>query len=141
MRFTPSEALEINLSGDVTRDDRDAVLNQVTRYLTNGTDFDTDEVAVDQRSTDERDMDGASASFDYVLSDCWTLTAISGYRNTEITVYSDIDVGLLLDCNEPPDAMAAAIDEAKDLDARYGKKLSVFWGNPEYGWGRLPRHR
>jgi hypothetical protein len=53
-------------------------------------------------------------------------------------VYSDIDVGLLLNCSEPPLIMAEAIDEAKDLDARYGKKLSVFWGNPECTWGRLP---
>jgi hypothetical protein len=24
------------------------------------------------------------------------------------------------------------------LDDDYGKKLSIFWGNPECGWGRLP---
>ena len=34
--------------------------------------------------------------------------------------------------------MAARIAEAKSLDAEYGKKLSIFWGNPEYSWGRLP---
>jgi hypothetical protein len=34
--------------------------------------------------------------------------------------------------------MSALIAEAKALDAEYGKKLSVFWGNPEYAWGRLP---
>ena len=28
--------------------------------------------------------------------------------------------------------------EAKTLDADYGKKLSVFWGNPDFTWGRLP---
>src|SRR5688572_10329213 len=49
-------------------------------------------------------------------------------------VYSDIDVGLLLNCAEPPVAMA----EAKDLDAEYGNKLSIFWSNPDYSWGRLP---
>jgi len=53
-------------------------------------------------------------------------------------IYSDIDVGLLLSCTEPPAAMAALIAEAKTLDAEYGKKLSVFWGNPEFTWGRLP---
>ena len=52
--------------------------------------------------------------------------------------YSDIDVGLLLNCNEPPAAMAALIAEAKTSDAQYGNKLSVFWGNPEFTWGRLP---
>ena len=52
--------------------------------------------------------------------------------------YSDIDVGLLLHCTEPPANVPALIDEAKALDADYGKKLSVFWGNPQFGWGRLP---
>jgi predicted nucleotidyltransferase len=53
-------------------------------------------------------------------------------------VYSDIDFGLLLDCPEPPPDMAGAIAAAKELHSEYGKKLSVFWGNPEYAWGRLP---
>jgi hypothetical protein len=53
-------------------------------------------------------------------------------------IYSDIDVGLLLNCSDPPAAMPALIAEAKTLDAEYGKKLSVFWGNPEFSWGRLP---
>ena len=54
------------------------------------------------------------------------------------SIYSDIDVGLLLDCAEPPEEMAAMITEAKSLDAEYGKKLSIFWGNPECSWGRVP---
>ena len=53
-------------------------------------------------------------------------------------VYSDIDVGLLLNCAEPPAQMAELIADAKTLDAVYGKKLSIFWGNPEFTWGRLP---
>jgi hypothetical protein len=53
-------------------------------------------------------------------------------------VYSDIDVGLLLNCAEPPVDMLEAIGTAKDLDFKYGKNLSIFWGNPDYGWGRLP---
>lgn len=53
-------------------------------------------------------------------------------------IYSDIDLGLLLNCTEPPPEMAALIAEAKTFDAEYGKKLSVFWGNPEFAWGRLP---
>ena len=53
-------------------------------------------------------------------------------------IYSDIDVGLLLNCTDPPHEMPALIVEAKALDAEYGKKLSVFWGNPDFGWGRLP---
>lgn len=53
-------------------------------------------------------------------------------------IYSDIDIGLLLSCAEPPAAMPGLIAEAKTLDAEYGKKLSVFWGNPNFTWGRLP---
>ena len=52
--------------------------------------------------------------------------------------YSDIDVGFLLNCAEPPADMPVLIAGAKALDADYGKKLSVFWGNPEFNWGRLP---
>jgi hypothetical protein len=54
------------------------------------------------------------------------------------SVYSDIDVGLLLNSAEPPAGMAEAIVTAKNLHAQYGNKLSVFWGNPERDWGRLP---
>lgn len=52
--------------------------------------------------------------------------------------YSDIDVGLLLGCAAPPADMPALLAGAKALDLDLGKKLSVFWGNPEYDWGRLP---
>jgi hypothetical protein len=60
--------------------------------------------------------------------------AHGGFSN----IYSDIDVGLLLNCNEPPAEMSAFITEAKTLDGEYGKKLSIFWGNAEFAWGRLP---
>jgi hypothetical protein len=53
-------------------------------------------------------------------------------------IYSDIDVGLLLEGAEPPAEMAEAIVTAKDLDSAYGNKLSIFWGNPDSSWGRLP---
>jgi predicted nucleotidyltransferase len=54
------------------------------------------------------------------------------------SIYSDIDVGLVLNCSEPPNRMSELIAGAKTLDADYGKKLSVFWGNPDFIWGRLP---
>ena len=53
-------------------------------------------------------------------------------------IYSDIDVCLLLSSFAPPDGMAELIAWAKAIDDEYGKKLSVFWGNPEFSWGRLP---
>jgi len=60
--------------------------------------------------------------------------AHGGFSN----IYSDIDVGLLLKCTEPPETIIALIADAKTLDAEYGKNLSIFWGNPEFSWGRLP---
>ncbi|HKY08514.1 MAG TPA: hypothetical protein VJQ55_09740 [Candidatus Binatia bacterium] len=53
-------------------------------------------------------------------------------------LYSDIDVGLVLISTEPPGKMADLIAQAKSLDPMHGKKLSVFWGNPDFTWGRLP---
>lgn len=53
-------------------------------------------------------------------------------------IYSDIDVGLILSSPEPPPAMAELIAGAKALHPDYGKKLSMFWGNPDFSWGRLP---
>jgi hypothetical protein len=53
-------------------------------------------------------------------------------------VYSDLDVGLILSCPTPPADMDRMIAAAKALDDHYGGKLSIFWGNPEYDWGRLP---
>ena len=53
-------------------------------------------------------------------------------------LYSDLDVGLILGCPSPPVDMDRTIAEAKALDNDYGKKLSIFWGNPEFTWGRLP---
>jgi hypothetical protein len=70
------------------------------------------------------------------LVDAYKLGSLAhgGFSN----VYSDIDVGLLLDCAEPPGRMSALIAEAKTVETENGKKLSVFWGNPEFTWGRLP---
>jgi len=70
------------------------------------------------------------------LVDAYKLGSLAhgGFSN----VYSDIDVGLLLNCPEAPVRMVDLIAEAKSLDAEYGKKLSVFWGNPDFTWGRLP---
>jgi hypothetical protein len=70
------------------------------------------------------------------LVDAYKLGSLAhgGFSN----IYSDIDVGLLLSCSEAPARMANLIAEAKTLDVEYGKKLSVFWGNPDFTWGRLP---
>ena len=34
--------------------------------------------------------------------------------------------------------MSDLIAGAKSLRPEYGKKFSIFWGNPDFNWGRLP---
>ena len=71
------------------------------------------------------------------LVDAYTLGSLAhgGFS----AIYSDIDIGLVLSCREPPAEMSELIAGAKLLHADYGKKLSVFWGNPDFNWGRLPK--
>lgn len=71
-----------------------------------------------------------------VLVEAYKLGSLAHGGFSEI--YSDIDLGLLLSCREPPPGMSELIAGAKALHPEYGKKLSVFWGNPEFDWGRLP---
>lgn len=70
------------------------------------------------------------------LIDAYKLGSLAhgGFSN----IYSDIDVGLLLSSREPPERMSDLIAAAKSLHPAYGNKLSIFWGNPDYTWGRLP---
>lgn len=83
-----------------------------------------------------RVADHFSSTLGSVLVEIYKLGSLAhgGFSN----IYSDIDVGLLLNSDRPPERMSELIGEAKLLDAKYGKKLSVFWGNPEFRWGRLP---
>ncbi len=53
-------------------------------------------------------------------------------------IYSDIDIGILMSCPQPPPEMDRKISEAKIFHWDFGKKLSVFWANPDFTWGRLP---
>lgn len=52
--------------------------------------------------------------------------------------YSDLDIGVILNSLNPPGEMDRLISSAKGSDLVYGKRLSVFWGNPQCDWGRLP---
>lgn len=71
-----------------------------------------------------------------ILTEAYKLGSLAHGGFSEI--YSDIDVGLLLNCREPPSEMADMIVNVKSSNGEYGKKLSVFWGNPDFAWGRLP---
>ena len=70
------------------------------------------------------------------LVECYKLGSLAHGGYSEI--YSDIDVGLVLKCRQPPAEMSEWIAHVKLLDPGYGNKLSVFWGDPESAWGRLP---
>ncbi|MDG6905271.1 MAG: nucleotidyltransferase domain-containing protein [Nitrososphaerota archaeon] len=52
--------------------------------------------------------------------------------------YSDIDIAVILNSASPPEKMDEIISGAKGLNEELGKRLSVFWGNPSFVWGRLP---
>lgn len=60
--------------------------------------------------------------------------AHGGFSN----IYSDIDIGLILSSTNEPKEMDRLISKAKEMDPKFGKRLSVFWGNPTHDWGRLP---
>ncbi len=94
LRWLPTDQLEINVSADVTRDRRHAVLNQMNStsgaaapYYTG----DRFEANTDQRNEDSRDMWGVSLTADYTLASGHVLTSISAVRDIQILVYSDID--------------------------------------------------
>lgn len=94
LRFVPSDNFEVVLSGDVTFDDQDTILNQLGSPAGFGAPyFSTDRFVVntDQANSTERDMYGASLSATYSLDSGHTLTSITSYRDLEITVFSDID--------------------------------------------------
>tara|TARA_E500000305_G_C4029841_1_gene244438 strand:+ start:15794 stop:17878 length:2085 start_codon:yes stop_codon:yes gene_type:complete len=84
LRSLLTDKLELNLAVDATRDRRDAVLNQNPNY-------DRMEVSTDQLNINDRDMWGVSFTIDYNVNENWDITAITGYRDTDIFVKSDAD--------------------------------------------------
>ncbi|MDA5195013.1 TonB-dependent receptor [Govanella unica] len=93
-QLKPSDALEINLSGDYTHDDQNAVLNQLGSAAAFGAGYynpNRFEVNTNRRNSIERDMYGFALSANYTLGSGHTLTSISSFRHVDITVYSDID--------------------------------------------------
>ncbi|MBB5684955.1 TonB-dependent receptor [Sphingobium boeckii] len=94
LRWLPSEALEINLSADFTRDRKRTVLNQISTpegaaapYFTG----DRFTVPADQRNLDNRDMWGTSLTVDYTLDSGAVLSSISAVRDIKLLIYSDAD--------------------------------------------------
>ncbi len=95
LRFEPSPDWDILLSVDYTEDDRNVVQNQLGSPAAFGAGFFNRNrfiVNTDQPNTATREMLGVSLIAKYEFPDGGPiLTSITGYRDTEITVFSDID--------------------------------------------------
>ncbi|MEM1396017.1 MAG: TonB-dependent receptor plug domain-containing protein, partial [Pseudomonadota bacterium] len=94
LRYQPNKSWDILLSVDYTVDDRNVIQNQLGSDAAFGAGFfnpDRFVINVDQPNTAERDMLGVSLNAVYEFDSGHRLTWISAYRDTEITVFSDID--------------------------------------------------
>lgn len=94
LRFVPTEQLEINVGADITRDEQDAILNQLGSSASFGAGFYNSnrfKVNTDQRNSTKRDMVGSDLTIDYTMDSGHVLSSITAWRDVEITVFSDID--------------------------------------------------
>lgn len=94
LRYLASDALELNVSLDASRDRTDAVLNQLGSNAAFGSGFyspNTRSVNTDQRNAIARDILGGSLTADYKFVSGMTLTSITAFRDVEVEVFSDID--------------------------------------------------
>jgi len=53
-------------------------------------------------------------------------------------VYSDIDVAVILQKPPPQSKIDEVLQAAKYVDIDKGARLSLFWSNPSFEWGRFP---
>lgn len=94
LRFEPGLNWEFLVSADYTKDDRNVVQNQLGSNASFGAGFFNRNrflVNTDQPNTAEREMIGVSLLAKYTFPGGPVLTSISAYRDTDITVFSDID--------------------------------------------------
>jgi iron complex outermembrane recepter protein len=94
LRYLPLEALEVSIAADFTKDDQDAILNQLGSPAAFGAPFfnpDRLKVNTDQRNSTKRDMVGTDLSINYTFGSGHQITSITAWRDVEVTVYSDID--------------------------------------------------
>lgn len=94
LRYLPTDALEVNLSFDGTRDRNNSVLNQLGSNAAFGAGyFDRDRLHVntDRRNSIARDIVGGALTVDYEFANGFSLTSISAARSVEVEVYSDLD--------------------------------------------------
>ena len=94
VRVQPSEALDILVSADYTKDDQDTVLNQLGSNAGFGAGFynpDRFIVNTNAQNSAERDLWGIAVNADYTLGSGHVISSITAYRDVAVTVFSDID--------------------------------------------------
>jgi iron complex outermembrane receptor protein len=94
LRLQPSEALDILISADYTRDDQDTILNQLGSNAAFGAGFfnpDRFIVNTNAQNSAERRLWGVSMNADYTLGSGHVISSITAYRDVALTVFSDID--------------------------------------------------
>lgn len=94
LRWVPDGQLEVNVAGDWTRDNQDAILQQViTPYIgpaATNPPKDRFHVNMDQPTISNLRTWGFNGNANYDLGDA-AITAVSSYRNTKTLIFSDGD--------------------------------------------------
>ncbi|KQX25145.1 MULTISPECIES: TonB-dependent receptor [unclassified Sphingomonas] len=95
LRWTPTERLEVNLSGDATRDRRQEALNQNVApfigYAAQDIPPDRFTISAAEPAFNNRDVYGANATVDYDLGGDFSVKSISSYRRVETDMNADSD--------------------------------------------------
>lgn len=95
LRWVPSDSIELYITGDATRDRTHAALSQLlppyTSYAATNPPASRYVAAMDQRNSDNRDIRGTSATFNYDFGEGYSLTYVGAYRSVKTLVYSDGD--------------------------------------------------
>lgn len=95
LRWVPSDALEVNLSGDWTRDNQRYILQQVIPPFVGAAIADPPPnrftVTAGQPTTSDVETYGFTSNVDYHLSTAATLTSVTSFRNNSTHIFSDGD--------------------------------------------------
>lgn len=98
LRFTPSDALTIDVSFDYLNERRKFAYHEIIENLAGGIDYNENElppglfsVSHDFDDTEERDLWGAGVVINYDFGDGYNLTSVTGYRYGRDDIVEDTD--------------------------------------------------